>query len=196
MRIGCLFGTFDPPHRAHVAVAEHMLRTQGLDAVWLVVTPLNPFKQQQAISADAHRLAMTRLAVQGRPGLEACDFELGLPQPNFTVDTLRAMRSRWPGHRFSLIIGGDNLDGLHRWKAPDEILAHHDVLVYPRPGSGPHGNTGPYRDHPRVHLVADAPAMDLSATGIRSAVREGRDPADALAPAVLDYIRREGLYQS
>ncbi|MEZ4738369.1 MAG: adenylyltransferase/cytidyltransferase family protein [Flavobacteriales bacterium] len=66
MRIGCLFGSFDPPHRGHLAIAEHMLASCELEQVWLVVTPQNPFKQDRTLGPDQHRLAMVRLAVQGR----------------------------------------------------------------------------------------------------------------------------------
>lgn len=196
MRVGLLFGTFDPPHRAHLAVAGHMLRTQGLDAVWLVVTPLNPFKQHQPISPDAHRLAMVRLAVQGHAGLAACDFELGLPQPNYTVDTLRAMRQHWPGHAFSIIIGSDNLQAFHRWKDPEEILAHHDMLVYPRPGAELHSSLSPFANHPRVRLVTDAPVMDTSSTKLRELVGSGAPIDDLVDPAVAAYVRDHGLYRS
>ncbi|HRD53622.1 MAG TPA: nicotinate (nicotinamide) nucleotide adenylyltransferase, partial [Flavobacteriales bacterium] len=177
-------------------IAEHMLRTQGLEAVWLVVTPLNPFKQHQPISPDAHRLAMVKLATQGHPGLETCDFELGLPQPNYTVDTLRAMRLRWPEHAFCLIIGSDNLQSLHRWKDPDEILAHHGVLVYPRPGADMHGTMSPFHGHARIHLITDAPVMDTSSTKLRELVGGGALIGNLVAPSVAAYIREHGLYRS
>lgn len=195
MRIGCLFGTFDPPHNGHLAIAEHMLRTAGLDEVWLVVTPLNPFKQGNTISPDAHRLAMVRLAVQDREGLVASGLESGLPKPNYTADSLRFMRRRWPGHRFSLIIGSDNLAVLHKWKDPDEILEHHPVLVYPREGVKEHLAATIYHGHPGIRLVADAPMLPVSSTRIRNEVRAW-DPVDGLLPpAVLSYIREHRLYE-
>ena len=129
MRIGCLFGTFDPPHNGHVALAEHMRTTCGLDEVWLVVTPLNPFKMDRALSPDTNRLAMVRLAVQGKEGLAASGFEIDLPKPNYTADSLRFMRHRWPDHDFALIIGSDNLAKFHTWKDPEDILEHHALLV-------------------------------------------------------------------
>jgi nicotinate-nucleotide adenylyltransferase len=196
MRIGLLFGTFDPPHRAHIAVADYMRQKWGFDAVWLVVTPLNPFKQHQPISADAHRVAMVKLASQAHPGLEACDVELGLSQPSYTVDALRAMRTQWPGNTFSLIIGSDNLQSFHRWKEPDAILAHHDVLVYPRLGADMHGTLSPYTSHARVHLVADAPVMDNSSTKLRELVGSGALIGNQVEPAVAAYIREHGLYRN
>ena len=76
----------------------------------------NPFKQDRKLSPEQHRLAMTRIAVLGEPGLVASGFELDLPKPNYTTDTLAFMRQRWPQHTFSLIVGSDNLASLHTWK--------------------------------------------------------------------------------
>jgi nicotinate-nucleotide adenylyltransferase len=186
MRIGCFFGTFDPPHNGHLAIATHMLRTAGLDQVWLVVTPLNPFKQG---------LAMVRLAVQGRQGLVASGLELSLPKPSYTADSLRFMRKRWPGHRFSLIIGSDNLAALHRWKDPDDILEHHPVLVYPREGVKEHLAATIYHGHPGIRLVADAPMLPISSTHIREQVRAWQPVDHLLPPAVVSYIREHRLYE-
>lgn len=194
MNIGCLFGTFDPPHNGHVAVAYHMLRTQGLDAVWLIVTPRNPFKRDRAISPDIHRLAMVRLAVAAKPGLEASDAELDLPGPNYTVDTLRALRARWPDAHFSLILGGDNLAAFHRWKDPEGILAHHRLLVYPRPGHEARLDPMLQRYSGQVCVADDAPLLDVSATRLRQDLAAGRPVADRMDPQVADYARLHRLY--
>ncbi|MEO8066744.1 MAG: nicotinate-nucleotide adenylyltransferase [Flavobacteriales bacterium] len=194
MKVGCLFGTFDPPHSGHVAIAEAVRAQVGLDEVWLVVTPLNPFKQDRVMSADSVRWYMTDLAVKGRPGLSASDVELSLPQPNYTVDTLADMRQRFPEDEFSLIMGSDNLAGLHKWKDPEGILKHHRVLVYPRPGVELHRMQAVYADHPRVQWV-DAQMMDLSSTRIRQRVREGSDIGGMVPEAVRSYISAQGLYK-
>lgn len=194
MRIGCLFGTFDPPHNGHVTLAEHMRTACALDEVWLVVTPQNPFKQNKPLSADANRLAMVRLAAQNKDGLMASGFEIDLPKPNYTADSLRFMRHRWPDHRFALIIGSDNLAGFHTWKDPEDILEHHDLLVYPREGFSQHLASTIYHGHPRVRIVADAPLLDVSSTAIRNDLRAWRFVEDRLAPAVLTYIRQHRLY--
>lgn len=194
MKIGCLFGTFDPPHVGHVAIALHMLRTQGLDRAWLVVTPQNPFKKEQMLSADQHRLAMVRLAVLGRQGLEASGFELDLPKPNYTSDSLRFMRDRWPEHRFDLIIGSDNLAVFHKWKDAEDILEHHRLLVYPRSGFQGHLAASIFRGHPGVRIVADAALLPYSSTEVRADLLGWHDVADRLDPAVLSYVREHGLY--
>lgn len=196
MRVGCLFGTFDPPHVAHVAVAERILELCGLDEVWLVVTPRNPFKLEQSLSPDHHRLAMVKLAVKGHQGLVACAFELDRPGPNYTVDTLRDMREQWPEHTFDLIIGGDNLATFHHWKDPEEILTHHRVLVHPRAGASIDPGKVPYADHPQVTIVHEAALLPGSATALRADLRAGRIDAKDLAPAVLEHIRQNGLYET
>ncbi len=193
MTIGCLFGTFDPPHNGHVAIASALRTLAKLDEVWLVVTPLNPFKQGKVVSTDGERLRMTALAVQGHEGLRASDVEMGLAQPNYTVDTLQEMRRRFPEHTFSLIMGSDNLAGLHRWKGPSEILTHHRILVYPRPGVDLHRQQAIYTDHPRVEWV-EAALMDLSSTRIRNMVREKQDISALVPTAVRDHILAKGLY--
>jgi len=194
MRIGCLFGTFDPPHKGHLAIAEHMLKHCGLDQVWLVVTPQNPFKMDRVLSPDQHRLAMVRLAVQGKEGLVASGFEIDLPRPNFTADSLRFMRNRWPDHTFSLIIGSDNLAKLHTWKDPDEIMEHHGLLVYPREGVKEHLASTIYHGHPGLRMISDAPMLDVSSTGIRSDVKAWRQVEDRVSAQVLTYIRQHRLY--
>ncbi|MEO8590641.1 MAG: nicotinate (nicotinamide) nucleotide adenylyltransferase [Flavobacteriales bacterium] len=196
MRIGCLFGTFDPPHNGHLAIAEHMLREHELDQVWLVVTPQNPFKTDLQLSPDQQRLAMVRLAVQGHPGLMASGFEIDLPKPNYTVDSMRFMRHRWPDHRFDLIIGSDNLAAFHKWKDPEEILEYHRLLVYPRSGFKEHLAQSIYHGHPGVRVIADASLLDLSSTTIREDIRAWRPVDDRLSPTVVAYIREHGLYKT
>ena len=196
MNIGCLFGSFDPPHAGHIAIARHMLKAAKLDQVWLVVTPQNPFKQDRQLSPEQHRLAMTRLAVQGEPDIVASGFELDLPKPNYTADTLAFMRERWPQHAFSLIIGSDNLAGLHNWREPHTILDNHRVLVYPRPGIEGHKAQADLLYHPSVTVVHDAPLMDVSSTGIRVRLRNWKPLDDLIHSDVAQYIRQNGLYSS
>lgn len=195
MNIGCLFGTFDPPHNGHVAIAEHMLRTQGLDKVWLVVTPQNPFKKGHTIGPDHHRLAMVRLAVMGHAGLEASGFELDLPKPNYTADSLSFMRLRWPEHRFDLIIGSDNLAVFHQWKDAEDILEHHRLLVYPREGFQQHLASTIYHGHPGVRVLSDAPMLPHTSTDARADLRAWHAVEDRLDEAVISYIRQHELYK-
>src|SRR5690606_38214608 len=113
----------------------------------------------------------------------------------YTAHSLKFMRQRWPHDHFDLIIGSDNLALFHEWKDPEEILEHHDLLVYPRPVLEDHLRESRYSDHPKVHLIEDAPMMDISSTAIRQAIREWRPVQDLIDPAVLSYIRQHQLYK-
>jgi nicotinate-nucleotide adenylyltransferase len=194
MKIGCLFGSFDPPHLGHVALAKYMLERRGLDQVWLVVTPQNPFKQDRKLSPEKHRLAMAHLAVQGIEGLNASGLELDMPRPNYTADTLAFMRERWPQHEFTLIIGSDNLASLHLWKDAAAMLEKIPVLVYPRPGVEEHLAEADLLYHPAVTFIPEAALMDISSTGIRVRLRNWKPVAGLIDPKVLAYIRQNGLY--
>lgn len=193
MRIGLLFGTFNPVHLSHLLVAERLQKHAHLDEVWLVLTPRNPFKQGEALVDDAQRFAMLQLAVAGRSGLVASDVELGMPQPNYTVDTLERLVALHPQHAFSLLMGEDNLAGFSRWRSPERILELAELVVYPRPESGLEFDS-PWRNHPRVRRVDDA-LMVRSSTAVRHAVAQGSEGLDDLPPAVAAYIREHDLYR-
>jgi nicotinate-nucleotide adenylyltransferase len=192
MITGCLFGTFDPPHKGHLEVAAHTLREAGLHEVWLVVTPLSPFKTHRAISSDVHRMRMVELAVQDQPGLVACAQELQLPKPNYTTETLAVLRELHPQRRFQLIIGGDNLLALHRWKDIGTLLQHHRVLVYPRPGYA-HAAEAPLAKHPSVQWLS-ALQFDISSTTVRERLERGADARDMVPDSVLAYAMEWRLY--
>ena len=193
MRIGLLFGTFNPVHLSHLLIAERLQKHAHLDEVWLVLTPRNPFKQGEALVDDAQRFAMLQLAVAGRSGLVASDVELGMPQPNYTVDTLERLVALHPQHAFSLLMGEDNLSGFSRWRSPERILELAELVVYPRPESGLEFDS-PWRNHPRVRRVDDA-LMARSSTAVRHAVAQGSEGLDDLPPAVAAYIREHDLYR-
>ena len=193
MRIGLLLGTFNPVHLSHLLVAERLQKHARLDEVWLVLTPRNPFKQGETLASDTHRFAMLQLAVAGRSGLAASDVELGMPQPNYTVDTLELLATRHPEHQFALLMGEDNLAGFSRWRSPERILELAELVVYPRPDSGLDPESS-WLQHPRVRQVDDA-LMARSSTSVRQSVAEGSETLDDLPAAVAAYIRDHDLYR-
>lgn len=173
IRTGIFGGSFHPIHYGHIAVADYFHRSGLLDEVWFVVSPLNPLKQDHVMSGAEERLEQVRQALKDYPWLQVCDIELRLPRPSYTTQTLQALSENYPDRIFSLIIGGDNLDKFAHWKNYEYILAHYDILVYPRPGAT---NKVP-EGWDRVRLFADAPQMDISSTLIRQGLRkDGQDP--------------------
>ena len=132
MKIGLYFGTFNPIHVGHMIIANHMAEFSDLDEVWFVVTPHNPFKKKNTLLADNHRFQMVRIATEDYPKLKPSNIEFGMPQPNYTVNTLAHLYEKFPQHHFSLIMGEDNLQSFHKWKNYETILQNHQLYVYPR----------------------------------------------------------------
>ena len=125
-KIGLFFGTFNPIHIGHLAIANHMAEYSDLDQIWMVVTPHNPHKKKRTLLEDHHRLTLVRIAVEEYPKLKASDIEFGLPQPNYTVNTLAYLEEKYPDHEFALIMGEDNLKSFTKWKNYEVIAERHD----------------------------------------------------------------------
>ena len=188
-KTGLFFGSFNPVHVGHMILANFMATRTGLEEVWLVVSPQNPFKKRSSLARDHDRLHLVKLAIGDTPRLKASDVEFGLPKPSYTVDTLAVLREKHPTRAFSLIMGSDNIATLHKWKNADIILRDYDIHVYQRPGYP----AGDLADHARV-TVYDAPLMHLSATYIRAVVKEGKSVRYLVPDAVATEIEASGLY--
>jgi nicotinate-nucleotide adenylyltransferase len=190
---GLFFGTFNPMHIGHLVIANHMAEFTDLDEVWFVVTPKSPFKAKDTLLADHHRYQMAYEAIRDYPKLKVTDIEFSLPQPNYTIDTLTHLREKYgDSHRFSLIMGEDNLKGLHKWKNYEAILEYYQIYVYPRIS----GSKIPEAlvNHPHIHRV-DAPVMEISATFIRREHKAGRNVRPLLPEAVWKYMDEMNFYR-
>ncbi|MDD4922439.1 MAG: nicotinate (nicotinamide) nucleotide adenylyltransferase [Bacteroidales bacterium] len=162
IRTGFYGGSFNPIHEAHLALGDYLISNALVDECWFVVSPLNPLKKT-ADPADARfRLEAVSHALEGHSGCTASDIEFHLPLPSYTVQTLRYAIEKYPEREFVLLIGGDNLDVFTKWKEYEYLLAHFDILVYPRPGAS---NKVP-EDWKRMRII-DGPMMDISSTEIR-----------------------------
>lgn len=189
-RTALFFGSFNPIHVGHLIIAETMLQAEGIDEVWLVVSPHNPLKERTSLLADHHRLAMVRRAIEDNYRLRACDIEMHLPVPSYTVVTLAALEEKYPDREFSLIMGGDNLASLHRWRNYEYIMEHYRIHVYPRPGY----ERLPLLDHRNVTLE-DVPMMDISSSYIRQRIAAGKDVRYLLTEPVYKYLTEMHFYE-
>lgn len=192
--IGIFGGSFNPIHNGHIVLARQLRRAANLDEVWLMVTPQNPLKQGSDELLDDHlRYALTRIALYGEEGILATGYELHLPRPNYTWNTLQHLKADYPDCQFSLLIGGDNWQLFPRWYHADDILSHHHVYVYPRScqpmstgkDTTPHAGT----PQPQNVTFIQAELLPVSSTEIRQRVKQG-EPIDTLVPTVIAPLVR------
>jgi nicotinate-nucleotide adenylyltransferase len=195
-KIGLYFGSFNPVHIGHIAIAGYMTEYTSIDQVWFVVSPHNPLKKKETLLADHHRLYMTQLAIGDNDRLKASDIEFKLPVPSYTIDTLTYLNEKYPKNVFCLIMGEDNLYTLHKWKNAEELIRKYHLYVYPRPQSVKPAS--PLLDQilsaAGINMVK-APLMDISGTFIRDGIKAGKDMSYFLPAAVWNYIREMHFYE-
>ncbi len=192
MKVGLYFGTFNPIHIGHLAIANHLAEYSDLDAIWMVVTPHNPFKKKSSLLDNHHRYQMVMIATEDYPKIKPSKIEFNLPQPNYTVNTLAHLQEKYPKNEFCLIMGEDNLKGFHKWKNYEVILENHEVYVYPRISEGIVEHQ--FADHPKIHKV-NAPIMEISSTFIRKAIKDQKNIKPLLPQHVWEYIDEMNFYK-
>jgi len=195
-KIGLYFGSFNPVHIGHMAIAGYMTQFGGIDHMWFVVSPHNPLKKKETLLADHQRLHMVRLAIGDNDRLQASDIEFKLPVPSFTIDTLTYLTEKYPGNDFCLVMGEDNLYTLYKWKNINELIKKYSFFVYPRPDSAKPDlpQLDKILSKADIHFV-NAPRMDISGTFIRNGIKNGKDMSYFLSPAVWKYISEMHFYE-
>jgi nicotinate-nucleotide adenylyltransferase len=202
MKIGLYFGTFNPIHIGHLIIANHIAEYTDLEQIWMVVTPHNPLKNKKTILDDYQRLQLVFLATKNYPKIKPSDIEFKLSQPNYTVNTLAHLQDKFPQHVFSLIMGEDNLNSLHKWKNYEIILENHEVYVYPRISSVLNTNIKDelsnqdsiYKNNTKIHRI-DAPIVEISSTFIRENIKNKKNVRPLLPESVWEYIDHNNLYK-
>lgn len=165
--VGIFGGSFNPIHTGHIALAKSLCEKAGLDEVWFMVSPMNPFKKAATdLLDDQLRLEMVKKALEGEPQLQACDYEFHLPKPSYTWHTLQAISQDFSDIRFTLLIGGDNWAAFDKWYHHDDILAHYPIVVYPRKDSD-------IREVPEGVTIVETPLLNISSTEIRHHIAKG-----------------------
>ncbi len=191
MRVGLFGGSFNPAHDGHAHVAETARRRLGLDKVIWLVSPQNPLKSARETASLSDRLAGARGQAHG-PSMIVCDAETRIGS-QYTLDTLRVLKARFPRVRFVWIMGADNLVGFHRWRGWAQIMRSVPVAVVARPGLSLKGRLGPVarrfaharlpQGHasrlaltaPPAWVYLTAPLNFASSTALRARVRTGLD---------------------
>lgn len=188
-KVGIFGGSFNPIHTGHIALAKSLCQQAGLDEVWLMVSPMNPFKKEATdMLTDKLRLKMAEQAIADEPKLKACDYEFHMPKPSYTWHTLQALSQDFPHVSFTLLIGGDNWASFDKWFHHEDILNHYPIVVYPRKGC----NIGKV---PSGVTIVETPLLNISSTEIRQRIKEGKSihgmVPDCIEPLAMQYYSNQ-----
>ena len=195
-KIGLFFGSFNPVHIGHLAIAGYLKEFTDLDQVWFVVSPQNPLKKKETLLADRQRLYLAELAIGENDDLKPSDIEFSQPSPSYTINTMALLTEKYPQHKFVLVMGEDNLYTMHKWKNAVELVSRFPIYVYPRPGTVK--KTNELLDEIIANTTikwVNAPLMDISGTFIRNGIKKGKNMSYFLHPAVWKYIVEMHFYE-
>jgi nicotinate-nucleotide adenylyltransferase len=190
-RIGIFGGTFDPPHRGHMKIAAQAIQQLGLDHIYFVPAYIPPHKQHHSAATARHRWAMMKLAIGGKKEFKVSAIELRRRGISYTVDSLKAVKKKFPEAELVLIIGADNLQQFHSWKSPNTILRLASLAVYKRKGYHlvRKETSVPYQ-------LLNGPMLQISSTDVRLNIRKGSSIRSLVPPVVARYIKKHALYKT
>jgi len=190
MNIGLFFGSFNPIHNGHLIIANHIKQYEGLDAVWFIVSPQNPFKKENTLLNVNHRINLIQSSIEGEVGLSVSNIELKLPKPSYTINTLIYLTEKYPKHHFKIIIGSDGFQNIDKWRNAQQIISNYSFLVYVRPGFENVGHQ--FADFKNV----DAPLLNISSTLIRNLIKNRKSIRYLVPDVVKEEIDLRGYYGS
>lgn len=195
LRVGIMGGTFDPPHRTHLALALAAQEAFKLDQVLFIPNARNPLRRIGPKASPKDRFRMVKLLVEGHEGLAVSDIDLGRSGPSYSVDTVRDLSQVMPAD-FWWILGSDAAKQLEEWHDVEKLakMTRFAVAIRPPDTKEMVLRHVPERLHPALDFM-DFPASKRSSTAIRENLGLGRDEGMQLVPAVANYIAEHNLYQ-
>lgn len=189
-KVALFFGSFNPIHIGHMIIASHVADNTECNQVWFVVSPHNPLKKKKTLLEDHHRLEMVRRAIENDTRFRASDVEFHLEQPSYTTITLAHLKEKHPNVEFSLVMGGDNLASLPKWKNFETILENYPIICYSRPNS----DTSEIEKRGNVTIL-DAPQMNISSSHIRDQISKGYTVKYLMPLEAWQYLDEMNFYR-
>lgn len=192
MKIGFMGGSFDPVHFGHLVAAQDAYERGGLDRLVFVPAAQAPLKPGVVQASAEARLAMLRAALDGDARFEISDYEVKAGGVSYTIDTVRHMKTRFPGAELAWVVGADQLERLHLWRQIGELVTLVEFIVLARPGWA----NAAREDIRGLHLRwCEGHLLEISSTEVRERVRADL-PVDYLIPhKTVEYIREPRLYR-
>ncbi len=191
--IALYFGSFNPIHNGHIALAEWVVEQGLCDELIFIVSPQNPLKEQSDLAPEFSRYEMCEMACASSrhpERIKVSAVEFVLEKPSYTINTLRYLRENFGSEmKFSILMGADNIENFDKWREYEEILRDYPLLVYPREGY----SVRKFAD--KIKFLENAPLFDFAATDIRKMIAEGKNFTAKVCPAVAKYIIQNKLYQ-
>ncbi len=188
MHIGLYFGSFNPIHTGHLIVANHVINHTDVDKIWFVVSPHNPLKDSHSLLNEHHRLHLVNIAIEDNPKFRASNVEFTLPKPSYTIDTLTYLTEKFPFEQFSVIMGADSFQNIHRWKNYEHLVANYSFIVYNRPGFEIEDTLG-------ANITQlNAPLLHISSTYIRNLIKDKKSIKYIVPDSVEKYIEQNRYY--
>ncbi len=181
-KIGLFFGSFNPIHNGHIAIANYFLEHTDLKKIYFVVSPHNPLKDKSILMNEDLRLKLVIKSLSNFKHFKACDIEFNLEKPSYTANTLKKITSLYPHWSISLIMGSDSLETLHKWKDFD-YLKTFDILVYKRKIDF----IKPFENLENIKLF-DCPLLLISSTLVREKIKNKEDISDIVPISVKEYF--------
>ena len=190
--IGLFSGSFDPVHNGHVAIAKSFLKSGYLSELWILLTPDPPHKSEKKLTDYDIRLSMLKAAFKSMDKIHLSSIENKLPNPSYTVRTLRYFYNQYIGRQFYLCLGEDSVKNFSKWQNWKEILSYCDLLAARRPSI--ENIELDEEIAKQTHFVPHEP-IDISSTEIRQRVAEGKSITHFVPYTVEKIIHDENLYQ-
>ncbi len=198
MRIGVFGGTFDPPHLAHLILAEEARYQLALDRVLWVLTPESPLKPNDRIAPVEQRLDMLKAALIDNPAFEVSRVDLDRPQPHYAFETLKILKESFSKGELVYLMGGDSLRDLPKWEQPQALVDNCHTLGVMRRQDNEIDMASLEDEIPHLRTKVrwiNAPILEISGTQIRDRIKHGEPVRYFLAPAVYQIISDQKLYQ-
>jgi nicotinate-nucleotide adenylyltransferase len=190
MKVGLFFGSFNPIHIGHLAIAEYIYEYSDICELWFIVSPQNPFKRKSTLLDDQQRLEMVYRAIKDDTRFRVSDIEFKMPRPSYTIDTLTYLKEKHPENEFVMIMGSDNLESFSKWKNFESLENNFQRYIYPR-----HSTSEINIQGLKNTILVKAPRIEISSSFIRNAIKDGKSVRYFLPSEVFKYIDEMNFYK-
>lgn len=195
MNIALLFGSFNPVHNGHLAMAHAALQSNKCDEVWFVVSPHNPLKSLDTLASANDRAHMVSLALQNESKIKICTIEFDMPTPSYTIHTIRKLKEEYPSFNFHILCGTDVVNSLPAWYKYKELIQAVKFLVCSREIENQFASHSLVQDYSeQFEFIAFEP-LDISSSSIRENLSHSIN-SKVISEDVIEYIITHKVYLS